>query len=818
MAQDQPPEIDHSDEVMTLGNNTPDAQSEDEDIESQARGTDLPSENSETGCSLDSMRQTSDENTPNPMRIPDNDLEERENNNPGRFSEYDELLDEINGMISASDDLPADLIVEADNFHEEEETLEDIGRQILGDKLEDLADGDLGESDIDISSASLQPSQNEGDLQIENGVSCSEELETCYVANICSGCNEPLALVRDGETTSFEGLCGVCEDNIEELLFEDIQDEVVHGYKKIGGSEPVGASTDERETLSISNAEQTESSMEMGMTSNRLKVAENNRAGKLERPNYNEKRPKAPKRDKPSHRGEAETGNMPSTEEDLHPGIIEQAISNLDTPGEGPGFDNDNFGTVDTGDHDLPEMEPNQMQELPAEQNSVDDAHERTDTHPSDKRVVGKIFVESREKLFMRKDNYMYFVSTVGEPCDNGSKDLKDRGELPKFPHLEVGGITMVRHSNKLHLIVPIRGPDKEGLTVIDSNITMGFKNLKNVIEKEQLRSISVAESIRVENILWSDIMIKLRNILKGVDVKIIICKGIVRYPKVEERSKPHKKGRVEIIFGTLPKTKATRPHYFQSHCTRKSKMDISRMNLSLMDIYYAEISEMITSGSLDINGVENAVYLNPTKRLQLMVEAVHYDHKDIFENILDISYDMDEDYIAIITRLCTTLSRSDYIELVMEATKDQYQSWNGDNILGFLNRYDVLDLNNGEPPLITGVVSGSQYAVTHMIRQGYDINIADDNGRTPLTAAIEHLDVEMVRLLLKEGADPNGVGGDQLQTPIIQALRAICIEIVDLLIDYKCDLRRPSQLGHYPIHYVLTMRELDREALLKKM
>ncbi|KAJ8678364.1 hypothetical protein QAD02_014151 [Eretmocerus hayati] len=491
MAQDQPPEFDHSDEVMTLGNNTPDAQSEDEDIESQARGTDFPSENSETGCGLDSMRQTSDENIPNSMRIPDNDLEERESNNPGRFSEYDELLDEINGMIPASDDLPADLIVETDNFHEEEETLEDIGRQIFGDKLEDSADGDL-ESDIDISSASLQPSQNEGDSQIENGVSCSEELETCYVANICSGCNEPLALERDEETTSFEGLCGVCEDNIGELLFEDIQDEVVHGYKKIGGSKPVGASTDERETLLISNAEQTESSMEMGMTSNRLKAAENNRAG-----------------------------------------IIEQAISNLDTPGEGPGFDNDNFGTMDTGDHDPPEMEPNQMQELPAEQNSVDDAHERTDTHPRERRVVGKIFVESREKLFMRMDNYMYFVSTAGEPCDNGSRDLKDRGELPKFSHLEVGEITMVRHSNKLHLIVPIRGPDKGGLTVIDSNITMGFKNLKNVIEKEQLRSISVAESIRVENILWSDIMIKLRNILKGVDVKIIICKGIVKYPKV---------------------------------------------------------------------------------------------------------------------------------------------------------------------------------------------------------------------------------------------------------------------------------------------
>ncbi|KAJ8674046.1 hypothetical protein QAD02_005308 [Eretmocerus hayati] len=207
---------------MTLGNNTPDAQSEDEDIDSQARGTDFPSEDSQMGCGLDSMRQTPDGNILNLVRIPVNNVEERESNNPGRFSEYDDFLDGINGMISAGDDLPAGLIVETDHFHEEEETLEDIGRQIFGDKLEDSAEGDLDESDIDISSASLQPSQNEGDPQIENGVSCSEELETCYVTNICSGCNEPLALERDGDTTSFEGLCGICEDNKGELLFEDI--------------------------------------------------------------------------------------------------------------------------------------------------------------------------------------------------------------------------------------------------------------------------------------------------------------------------------------------------------------------------------------------------------------------------------------------------------------------------------------------------------------------------------------------------------------------------------------------------------------------
>ena len=36
----------------------------------------------------------------------------------------------------------------------------------------------------------------------------------------------------------------------------------------------------------------------------------------------------------------------------------------------------------------------------------------------------GKLFVECKEQLFMRKDNYIYFITTEGTPCDKGSLQL----------------------------------------------------------------------------------------------------------------------------------------------------------------------------------------------------------------------------------------------------------------------------------------------------------------------------------------------------------------------------------------------------------
>ena len=67
-------------------------------------------------------------------------------------------------------------------------------------------------------------------------------------------------------------------------------------------------------------------------------------------------------------------------------------------------------------------------------------------------------------------------------------------------------------------------------------NMEKEFEAVKGLIVKENLRSISIAKSDLVENVAWTDIISKLRKALEEVQVKIIICLGIVQFVPPERR------------------------------------------------------------------------------------------------------------------------------------------------------------------------------------------------------------------------------------------------------------------------------------------
>ena len=52
---------------------------------------------------------------------------------------------------------------------------------------------------------------------------------------------------------------------------------------------------------------------------------------------------------------------------------------------------------------------------------------------------MNKNIVECRDQLTMRNYNYVYFVTTNGNPRDNVSKSLEKGGNLPKFKNLQKG-------------------------------------------------------------------------------------------------------------------------------------------------------------------------------------------------------------------------------------------------------------------------------------------------------------------------------------------------------------------------------------------
>ena len=69
---------------------------------------------------------------------------------------------------------------------------------------------------------------------------------------------------------------------------------------------------------------------------------------------------------------------------------------------------------------------------------------------------MNKYIVECRDQLTMRKNNYVYFVTTNGNLRDNGSKSLDKRGTLPKFKNLQKGTAKEIKTGNYHHFSLPI--------------------------------------------------------------------------------------------------------------------------------------------------------------------------------------------------------------------------------------------------------------------------------------------------------------------------------------------------------------------------
>ncbi|XP_033229129.1 protein PFC0760c-like [Belonocnema kinseyi] len=74
-----------------------------------------------------------------------------------------------------------------------------------------------------------------------------------------------------------------------------------------------------------------------------------------------------------------------------------------------------------------------------------------------------KNIVEYRDKMSMRKDNYLYFTTIEGEPRDLGSSILEKRQHLPKFSKLRKGVAKEIRKVQSLEAARPSEAPGVSG-------------------------------------------------------------------------------------------------------------------------------------------------------------------------------------------------------------------------------------------------------------------------------------------------------------------------------------------------------------------
>ena len=137
----------------------------------------------------------------------------------------------------------------------------------------------------------------------------------------------------------------------------------------------------------------------------------------------------------------------------------------------------------------------------------------------------------------MRKDSYLYFVSTDGDPFDEGSKQLNELGKLPRLENLTTGEPRVIKANKKFHFVLPLRGESRNSMWVTMGFLVQLFEKLVNLFAENQVASVSMAKSSTIENLEFKEIITCLRRKLGSNNVKIIICLGLIQHPEPSKRA-----------------------------------------------------------------------------------------------------------------------------------------------------------------------------------------------------------------------------------------------------------------------------------------
>ncbi|KAL6819003.1 ankyrin repeat-containing domain protein [Trichoderma camerunense] len=110
---------------------------------------------------------------------------------------------------------------------------------------------------------------------------------------------------------------------------------------------------------------------------------------------------------------------------------------------------------------------------------------------------------------------------------------------------------------------------------------------------------------------------------------------------------------------------------------------------------------------------------------------------------------------------------------------------------------------NDSRTPLHLAIENKSLPAIPLLINAGADVNAKSKDGSTPLHIAVKQ--VETVQLLLENGADKEATDLEG-RTPLYQALADGTIEVATLLIDEGANVATAAKDGRTPLHMALSL------------
>jgi len=112
--------------------------------------------------------------------------------------------------------------------------------------------------------------------------------------------------------------------------------------------------------------------------------------------------------------------------------------------------------------------------------------------------------------------------------------------------------------------------------------------------------------------------------------------------------------------------------------------------------------------------------------------------------------------------------------------------------------------------PLILAAQDGNEEVMKSLIAERASVDTQDEDGWSALCHAIEALNMDIIGLLLKSGADPNMLMEDG-STPLLMATSMGILEVAEALIRYDADINVTDRHGDSPL--MLSLK--DRNGVL---
>ncbi|MFW4371222.1 MAG: ankyrin repeat domain-containing protein, partial [Spiroplasma sp. hy2] len=118
---------------------------------------------------------------------------------------------------------------------------------------------------------------------------------------------------------------------------------------------------------------------------------------------------------------------------------------------------------------------------------------------------------------------------------------------------------------------------------------------------------------------------------------------------------------------------------------------------------------------------------------------------------------------------------------------------------------YDVdIQDENGDTPLITTIKENNSIMAKLLIDKGANVNLQNKNRLTPLDYAIDRNNKELVQLLIAKGADVNLENLFNGHTPLITAILNDDLEIAELLIDKGANINFKNKNELNPLFFAI--------------